>query len=86
MNVLGSGLWSEDVVPTVAFNLRKGLDYTPSSGVETTLTLRILLSQPLVRRGNITLKIWDVAGQAKFRSMWARYCRGVGMSISSAPL
>jgi hypothetical protein len=30
--------WSEDVVPTVAFNYRK------------------------VRKGNVTLKIWDVAG------------------------
>jgi ADP-ribosylation factor-like protein 8 len=30
--------WSEDVVPTVAFNFRK------------------------VRKGNIVLKIWDVAG------------------------
>lgn len=30
--------WSEDVVPTVAFNFRK------------------------VRKGNVTLKIWDVAG------------------------
>ncbi|KAG8969016.1 ADP-ribosylation factor-like protein 8B-A [Tulasnella sp. 419] len=53
VNVLGSGQWSEDVVPTIAFNLRR------------------------VRRGNITLKIWDVAGQPKFRNMWDRYCRGV---------
>lgn len=30
--------WSEDVVPTVAFNFRK------------------------VRKGNVVLKIWDVAG------------------------
>ena len=30
--------WSEDVVPTVAFNLRT------------------------VKKGNVTLKIWDVAG------------------------
>lgn len=37
VNVLGSGQWSEDVVPTVAFNLRQ------------------------VRKGNITMKIWDVA-------------------------
>jgi ADP-ribosylation factor-like protein 8 len=44
--------WSEDVVPTVAFNFRK------------------------VRKGNIVLKIWDVAGQPKFRSMWERYCHG----------
>ncbi|KAF8322497.1 P-loop containing nucleoside triphosphate hydrolase protein [Clavulina sp. PMI_390] len=53
VNVLGHDQWSEEVVPTVAFNLRK------------------------VRRGNITLKVWDVAGQPKFRNMWDRYCRGV---------
>jgi len=45
--------WSEDVVPTVAFNFRK------------------------IRKGNVTMKIWDVAGQPKFRSMWERYCHGV---------
>ncbi|KAJ8502910.1 hypothetical protein ONZ45_g11326 [Pleurotus djamor] len=53
LNVITSGQWSEDVVPTVAFNFRK------------------------VRKGNVTLKIWDVAGQPKFRSMWERYCSGV---------
>ncbi|KAL0960661.1 hypothetical protein HGRIS_005691 [Hohenbuehelia grisea] len=53
VNVIGSGQWSEDVVPTVAFNFRK------------------------VRKGNVTLKIWDVAGQPKFRTMWERYCNGV---------
>ncbi|KAI0725642.1 P-loop containing nucleoside triphosphate hydrolase protein [Fomitopsis betulina] len=46
-------IWSEEVVPTVAFNFRK------------------------VRRGNITLKIWDVAGQPRYRSIWERYCNGV---------
>lgn len=61
--------WSEDVVPTVAFNFRK------------------------IRKGNVTMKVWDVAGQLssyifdnillnapgqpKFRSMWERYCNGV---------
>lgn len=30
-----------------------------------------------VRKGAVTLKIWDVAGQPKFRSMWERYCNGV---------
>ncbi|KAJ7784644.1 P-loop containing nucleoside triphosphate hydrolase protein [Mycena metata] len=71
VNVIGSGQWSEDVVPTVGFIFRK------------------------VRKGNVTLKIWDVAGawpflssrvsldvllsegQPKFRSMWERYCHGV---------
>ncbi|KAH8108776.1 Arl8a protein [Phellopilus nigrolimitatus] len=52
VNVLGSGQWTEDVIPTVAFNLRK------------------------VRKGNVTMMIWDVAGQPKFRSMWDRYCKG----------
>lgn len=75
VNVLGSNQWSEDVVPTVAFNLRQ------------------------VRKGNVTMKVWDVAvsrsiydsltrrrgmecvkadrqGQPKFRGMWDRYCRG----------
>jgi len=53
VNVIGSGQWSEDVVPTVAFNYRK------------------------VRKGNITLKIWDVAGQPRYRSIWERYCNGM---------
>ncbi|EKM79418.1 hypothetical protein AGABI1DRAFT_74440 [Agaricus bisporus var. burnettii JB137-S8] len=53
VNVITSGQWSEDVVPTVAFNFRK------------------------VRKENVTMKIWDVAGQPKFRSMWERYCNGV---------
>ncbi|KIY67107.1 Arl8a protein [Cylindrobasidium torrendii FP15055 ss-10] len=30
-----------------------------------------------IRKGNITLKVWDVAGQPKFRTMWERYCNGV---------
>jgi GTPase SAR1 family protein len=38
VNVIGSGQWSEDVVPTVGFIFRK------------------------VRKGNVTLRIWDVAG------------------------
>ncbi|OJA09677.1 hypothetical protein AZE42_07767 [Rhizopogon vesiculosus] len=58
VNVITSGQptltqWSEDVVPTIAFNYRK------------------------VRKNAVTLKIWDVAGQPKFRSMWERYCNGV---------
>ncbi|KAI0770272.1 P-loop containing nucleoside triphosphate hydrolase protein [Fomes fomentarius] len=53
VNVLGSGQWSEDVVPTVAFNLRT------------------------IKKGNVTLKIWDVAGQPRYRSIWERYCSGV---------
>ena len=30
-----------------------------------------------VRKGNVTIKVWDLGGQPRFRSMWERYCRGV---------
>ncbi|THH27313.1 hypothetical protein EUX98_g6875 [Antrodiella citrinella] len=42
VHVIGSGQWSEDVVPTVAFHFRK------------------------VRKGNVTLKIWDLADAVVF--------------------
>jgi len=51
VNVLDVGGFTEDVVPTIAFSVRK------------------------VRRDNVTLKIWDVAGQSKYRGLWARYCK-----------
>ncbi|EIN12780.1 P-loop containing nucleoside triphosphate hydrolase protein [Punctularia strigosozonata HHB-11173 SS5] len=57
VNVITSGQWSEDVVPTVAFNFRK------------------------IRKGNVTMNVWDVAGQPKFRSMWERYCNGVNAIV-----
>ncbi|KAK7690047.1 hypothetical protein QCA50_006692 [Cerrena zonata] len=53
VNVIASGQWSEDVVPTVAFHFRK------------------------VRKGNVTMNIWDLAGQPRYRSIWERYCNGV---------
>ena len=40
--------WSEEVVPTIAFNFRK------------------------VRKGNVTLKIWDVAGASERITLWNR--------------
>ncbi|GJJ13205.1 hypothetical protein Clacol_007456 [Clathrus columnatus] len=53
VNVLGANQFSEEVVPTVAFNLRH------------------------IKRGGVKLKVWDVAGQPRFRSTWQRYCSGV---------
>ena len=34
-----------------------------------------------VKKGNVTIKIWDIGGQARFRSMWERYCRGVNAVV-----
>merc|ERR1711976_799604 len=53
VNVIATGGYSEDMIPTVGFNMRK------------------------VTKGNDTIKLWDLGGQPRFRSMWERYCRGV---------
>lgn len=53
VNVIASGQFTEDMIPTVGFNMRK------------------------LTKGRVTLKIWDIGGQPRFRSMWERYCRGV---------
>ncbi|EPQ26533.1 uncharacterized protein PFL1_05855 [Pseudozyma flocculosa PF-1] len=66
VNLLSSGQFADEMVPTVGFNMRK------------------------VRSGNTTIKVWDIGGQPRFRSMWERYCRGVSAILfvvdSSVPL
>ncbi|KAF8984055.1 ADP-ribosylation factor-like protein 8B [Podila verticillata] len=57
VNVIASGQFSEDMIPTVGFNMRK------------------------VTKGNVTMKLWDIGGQPRFRSMWERYCRGVNAIV-----
>ena len=34
-----------------------------------------------VTKGNVTMKLWDLGGQPRFRSMWERYCRGVNAIV-----
>jgi len=34
-----------------------------------------------VTKGNVTIKLWDIGGQPRFRSMWERYCRGVNAIV-----
>ncbi|KAN0063333.1 hypothetical protein ACQY0O_004499 [Thecaphora frezii] len=66
VNLLSSGQFADEMVPTVGFNMRK------------------------IRSGNTTIKVWDIGGQPRFRSMWERYCRGVSAILfvvdSSVPL
>ncbi|XP_053671858.1 ADP-ribosylation factor-like protein 8 [Anopheles nili] len=57
VNVIASGQFCEDMIPTVGFNMRK------------------------VTKGNVTIKVWDIGGQPRFRSMWERYCRGVNAIV-----
>ncbi|XP_039739527.1 ADP-ribosylation factor-like protein 8A isoform X2 [Pteropus medius] len=57
VNVIASGQFNEDMIPTVGFNMRK------------------------IAKGNVTIKLWDIGGQPRFRSMWERYCRGVSAIV-----
>ena len=57
VNVLATGHFTEDMIPTVGFNMRK------------------------ITKGRVILKIWDIGGQPRFRSMWERYCRGVNAIV-----
>ncbi|KAJ2760359.1 ADP-ribosylation factor-like protein 8B [Coemansia sp. BCRC 34490] len=57
VNVIASGQFTEDMIPTVGFNMRK------------------------FTKGNMTMKLWDIGGQPRFRSMWERYCRGVNAIV-----
>ncbi|KAG2493315.1 hypothetical protein HYH03_008450 [Edaphochlamys debaryana] len=53
VQVLTTGTFTEDMIPTVGFNMRK------------------------LTKGGVTIKMWDLGGQQRFRSLWERYCRGV---------
>jgi len=57
VGVIASGDFTDDMIPTVGFNMRK------------------------VTKGNVTIKVWDIGGQPRFRSMWERYCRGVNAIV-----
>ncbi|KAJ2662145.1 ADP-ribosylation factor-like protein 8B [Coemansia sp. RSA 1200] len=57
VNVIASGQFTEDMIPTVGCNMRK------------------------LTKGNVTMKLWDIGGQPRFRSMWERYCRGVNAIV-----
>ena len=34
-----------------------------------------------VTKGNVSIKLWDIGGQPRFRAMWERYCRGVNSIV-----
>jgi ADP-ribosylation factor-like protein 8 len=57
VNVIATGQFTDDMIPTVGFNMKK------------------------VTKGNVTIKLWDIGGQRRFRTMWERYCRGVNCIV-----
>ncbi|KAI5481823.1 alpha/beta-hydrolase [Pseudohyphozyma bogoriensis] len=77
VNVLTVGEFSEDMVPTVGFNLKK----VTKGNVTIKLWGTMIRSCPASSSSTGTLTlifISDIGGQPRFRSMWERYCRGVG--------
>jgi len=39
------------------------------------------LNVRVVQKGNVTLKVWDIGGQEKYRSEWPRYTRGCNVIV-----
>jgi len=35
------------------------------------------INESVLATGGLTIKLWDIGGQPRFRTMWERYCRGV---------
>ncbi|XP_039006461.1 ADP-ribosylation factor-like protein 8b [Hibiscus syriacus] len=34
-----------------------------------------------VTKGSVTMKLWDIGGQPRFRSIWERYCRAASAIV-----
>lgn len=45
------------------------------------LYLQVGFNMRKVTKGNVTIKLWDLGGQPRFRSMWERYCRAVSAIV-----
>ena len=43
--------------------------------------LQVGFNMRKVTKGAVTIKLWDLGGQPRFRSMWERYCRLVANII-----
>jgi ADP-ribosylation factor-like protein 8 len=50
-------------------------------GAEKDTIPTIGLNTRKVTKGNVSIKLWDIGGQPRFRSMWERYCRGVSAIV-----
>ena len=57
LNLLATGKFDEDTIPTIGFNLRE------------------------VKKGKVSIKVWDLGGQVKYRDGWEKYCRSADAII-----
>lgn len=95
VNLIASGQYSEDMIPTVGFNMRKitkgnvtikvRARHAASNAYLPLLSL-LDLGYRYVRRAmrsnRARFSLRDTTGgQPRFRSMWERYCRGVNAIV-----
>ncbi|BGO95889.1 hypothetical protein NBRC10512v2_007597 [Rhodotorula toruloides] len=76
VNILTNNQFSESMIPTVGFNLRK-----IQKGNVVSRKLCDFRSKTLLTKSSRWTDIKDLAGQPRFRSIWERYCRGVNAIV-----
>jgi len=84
-----TGGYSEVMIPTVIKSLKINSDVYFVLSISTNLRLILCLQIYLqvgfnmkkITKGNVTIKLWDLGGQPRFRSMWERYCRAVSAIV-----
>ncbi|XP_048157319.1 ADP-ribosylation factor-like protein 8B isoform X2 [Corvus hawaiiensis] len=72
-----SGQFTEDMIPTVGFNMRK----ITKGNVTIKEPGRLFKKHFGIGNTTCMLHVWDIGGQPRFRSMWERYCRGVNAVV-----
>lgn len=56
-------------------------DYFQSGSFNQDMIPTVGFNMRKITKGNVTIKVWDIGGQPRFRSMWERYCRGVNAIV-----
>lgn len=66
---------SSSYVDVLPLAWRHAVDYTVVLSVQVGFKMR------KITKGRVSMKVWDIGGQPRFRSMWERYCRGVNAIV-----
>ena len=75
-----TGGYTEDSIPTVGYLTHSLVFVLPITILDINsfhFGEQVGFNMRKVTKGNVTIKLWDLGGQRRFRSMWERYCRGV---------
>ncbi|KAG6383534.1 hypothetical protein SASPL_156711 [Salvia splendens] len=80
VNAIATGGYTEDSIPTVGYLTHSLIYVLPITILDINsfhFGEQVGFNMRKVTKGNVTIKLWDLGGQRRFRSMWERYCRGV---------